>query len=136
MSAYGVAARFRELMAEDPVDFVVLNFANPDMVGHTGVLAATVAALGHVDTCLGQVVEVLQARRAHIFITADHGNAEHMVNADGSPNTAHTTNPVPLLYLEEDVRLREGAGLSDLAPTVLTLLGVAVPPAMTGRSIV
>ncbi len=89
-----------------------------------------------MDTCLGQVLETLRARGARVFVTADHGNAEFMLNADGSPNTAHTTNPVPLLFLEEGGRLREGAGLSDLAPTILTLLGVPVPKVMTGRSLV
>ncbi len=133
MSAYAVAERFVEVVQSGHFDFIILNFANPDMVGHTGSLPATIEALHHVDSCLERVVGLLQAQDADIFITADHGNAESMMNADGTPNTAHTTNPVPLLYLREGVVLREGMGLSDLAPTFLTLLGVPVPPVMTGR---
>ncbi|NLE74878.1 MAG: 2,3-bisphosphoglycerate-independent phosphoglycerate mutase [Actinobacteria bacterium] len=136
MAAYDVAERFVELYESETFDFVILNFANPDMVGHTGVLAAAIEALGHVDTCLASVLEALQARNAHIFITGDHGNVESMMNSDGTPNTAHTTNPVPLLYLEEGAVLREGAGLSDIAPTILTLLGIPVPAVMTGVSLV
>lgn len=136
MAAYDVAERFVELYESEAFDFVILNFANPDMVGHTGVLAAAIEALGHVDTCLASVLEALQARNAHIFITGDHGNVESMMNSDGTPNTAHTTNPVPLLYLEEGAALREGAGLSDIAPTILTLLGIPVPAVMTGVSLV
>ncbi len=135
MAAYEVAARFVELYEEEEFDFVILNFANPDMVGHTGVLEATVEALGHVDKCLTSVVGALQAKNAHIFVTADHGNAESMLNDDGTPNTAHTTNPVPLLYLEKGAVLRKGAGLSDIAPTVLHLLGLPVPSVMTGTSL-
>lgn len=136
MAAYEVAARFVELYREQHFDFVILNFANPDMVGHTGVLPATVEALGHVDRCLAEVTAALQAKNAHIFITADHGNAEVMMNDDGTANTAHTTNPVPLLYLEKGAVLREGAGLSDIAPTVLSLLGLPVPAVMTGTSLI
>ena len=126
---------FCELYEEEEFDFVILNFANPDMVGHTGVLEATVEALGNVDKCLTSVVGALQAKNAHIFVTADHGNAESMLNDDGTPNTAHTTNPVPLLYLEKGAVLRKGAGLSDIAPTVLHLLGLPVPSVMTGTSL-
>jgi 2,3-bisphosphoglycerate-independent phosphoglycerate mutase len=135
MSAYEVASCFVETMRDDPVDLVILNFANPDMVGHTGNLAATVEALEHVDTCLGRVLEVLVSLEAKVMITADHGNAEDMLTADGSANTAHTTNPVPLIVLRDAVSLREGAGLSDLAPTLLCFLGLAVPSEMTGRSL-
>jgi 2,3-bisphosphoglycerate-independent phosphoglycerate mutase len=105
------------------------------MVGHTGVLSATVTAVEHVDECLGQVLGVLREHQARVFVTADHGNAEFMINEDGTANTAHTTNPVPLLYLEEGASLREGAGLSDLAPTVLCLLGLEAPREMTGQSL-
>jgi 2,3-bisphosphoglycerate-independent phosphoglycerate mutase len=105
------------------------------MVGHSGNIAATVAALESVDGCLERVVAALRAKDAHIFVTADHGNAEQMLNADGSPNTAHTTNPVPLVYLEEGATLNEGMGLADLAPTVLCLLGVDQPAEMTGQPI-
>jgi len=133
MSAHLVTAAFREAMNEEPVDFTILNFANPDMVGHTGSITATVEALEHVDSCLAEVLEVLRGRNAQVFVTADHGNAECMIDPDGSPNTAHTSNPVYLVYVGERGPLREGAGLADLAPTVLSLLGVGVPEAMTGR---
>jgi 2,3-bisphosphoglycerate-independent phosphoglycerate mutase len=132
MSAHLVTAAFRETMGEEPVDFAILNFANPDMVGHTGSIPATVQALEHVDSCLAEVLEVLRALNAQVFVTADHGNAEYMIEPDGSPNTAHTTNPVYLIYIGGRGPLREGAGLADLAPTVLTLLGLDVPAEMTG----
>ena len=114
---------------------MILNFANPDMVGHTGVMSATIAALEYVDGCLGAVLDVLRAHDAYVFVTADHGNAEQMLAADGSPDTAHTTNPVPLVFLEEGRALREGAGLADIAPTILCLLGVDAPAEMTGVSL-
>lgn len=132
MSAHLVTAVFRETMDEEPVDFTILNFANPDMVGHTGSMPATVEALEHVDSCLAEVLEVLRARNAQVFVTADHGNAEYMIEPDGSPNTAHTTNPVYLIYVGGRRPLREGAGLADIAPTVLSLLRLDVPDAMTG----
>ncbi|MCL5943170.1 MAG: 2,3-bisphosphoglycerate-independent phosphoglycerate mutase [Actinobacteria bacterium] len=135
MSAYEVAAAFREIMTTEEIDFVILNFANPDMVGHTGNIGATVEALEHVDRCLGQVLDVLRGRNAHVFVTADHGNAEYMLEPDGRPNTAHTTNPVRLVYAGDGLALRQGAGLADVAPTILCLLGLEQPAAMTGRSI-
>lgn len=132
MSAPEVAAVFCDTFRAEKPDFTVLNFANPDMVGHTGDLAATVEALQVVDACLGRVLETLREYDAHVFVTADHGNAEHMIDPDGRANTAHTTNPVRLVYLEEGCVLREGAGLADVAPTVLNLLGLEVPVEMTG----
>ena len=135
MSAYEVADSFADIMREEPVDLVVLNFANPDMVGHTGNLHATVEALQHVDACLGKVLEVLRPLGARIMITADHGNAEEMLEPDGSISTAHTTNPVPLIVMDQGVSVREGAGVSDIAPTLLCFLGLEVPAEMTGRSL-
>ena len=132
MSAYGVVDQLRRIMAEDPVDFVVLNFANPDMVGHTGNIEATVAAIEHVDGCLGRVVDILRACGAKIIVTSDHGNAEAMLQADGSVDTAHSTDQVPLIVLDEQVKLRARAGLADIAPTVLCFLGVPAPTEMTG----
>lgn len=132
MSAYEVATAFAEMMRQQPFDLVILNFANPDMVGHTGNLPATVEAVQHVDTCLGEVLAVLREFDARVLITADHGNAEEVTEPDGATNTAHSTNPVPLVLLEERARLREGAGLSDLAPTLLCFLGLPVPQQMTG----
>ncbi len=135
MSARSVTSTFIETFEAERPDFVVLNFANADMVGHTGDLAATIEALEVVDRCVGEVLETLREYRAHVFITADHGNAEHMVDPDGQANTAHTTNPVRLVYLEEQCVLRKGAGLSDVAPTILNLLGVHVPLEMTGTDL-
>jgi 2,3-bisphosphoglycerate-independent phosphoglycerate mutase len=133
MSAYEVADCFERTMAESPVDFVVLNFANPDMVGHTGDIPATVEAIQHVDRCLGRVLQVLEGLGAKVMVTADHGNAESMLEPDGSVNTAHTTDKVPLVLLDDRGSLREGAGLSDVAPTLLCFLGLDIPAVMTGR---
>lgn len=132
MSAYEVADRFCATLSEDAPDFTVLNFANADMVGHTGDLEAAVAAVEHVDRCLEQVVAALLARQALVLVTSDHGNAERMLSDDGEAHTAHTTNPVPLVFLQKGNALRPEAGLSDIAPTVLQLLGVPIPPDMTG----
>jgi 2,3-bisphosphoglycerate-independent phosphoglycerate mutase len=132
MSCHQVTSELLELLEQHAFDFMIVNFANADMVGHSGDLRATMAALEHVDSCVARVVAALQKKRAHIFVTADHGNAEQMMDAEGSPNTAHTTNPVPLVYLEEGGRLKEGMGLADIAPTVLCLLGIPQPPEMTG----
>jgi len=133
MGAYEVADCLEKTMARHSVDFVVLNFANPDMVGHSGNISATVEAIEHVDRCLGKALKVLEGVRAKVIVTADHGNAESMLEPDGSVNTAHTTDWVPLVVLEEGAVLREGTGLSDVAPTVLCFLGLDVPPEMTGR---
>jgi len=136
MSAYEVADRFKKVMGENPADLVVLNFANPDMVGHTGVIKATVEAIEHVDRCLGTVLETLDSAGARVMVTADHGNAEDMLEPDGSVNTAHSTGRVPLVVIDPEVTLREGAGLSDVAPTLLRFLGLDVPALMTGRPLV
>ena len=135
MSAYEVVRCFKEIMSGEPADFVVLNFANPDMVGHTGNLPATIEAIDHVDRCLGKVLEVLEGVGAKVIVTADHGNAEDMVESDGAINTAHSTGKVPLVLLEHRAKLREGAGLSDVAPTLLDFMGLEVPGEMTGRSL-
>jgi 2,3-bisphosphoglycerate-independent phosphoglycerate mutase len=136
MSADGVADVFCAELAAGEVRFGLVNFANPDMVGHTGVIPAAVTAVETADTCLQRVVETVEARGGVCLVTADHGNAEVMVNPDGSPNTAHTTNPVPFIVTRHGVSLREGGRLADVAPTVLGLLGVAQPEVMTGTSIV
>jgi 2,3-bisphosphoglycerate-independent phosphoglycerate mutase len=135
MSAHELADRFVAELAGDYA-FAVINFANPDMVGHTGVIPAVVEAVETADACLGQVVEAVSARGGVCLVTADHGNAEQMLEADGvSPFTAHTTNPVPLIISEKGLKLREGGQLSDLAPTALALLGFAQPLQMSGRNL-
>jgi 2,3-bisphosphoglycerate-independent phosphoglycerate mutase len=134
MSAAEVAARFAGEIGNG-YRFGIVNFANPDMVGHTGVIPAAVDAVEAVDTALGQVVEAVDRAGGVSLVTADHGNAEEMLEADGSPDTAHSTNPVPLIVTAPDVRLRDGGGLRDLVPTSLALLGLDRPPEMTGRSL-
>jgi 2,3-bisphosphoglycerate-independent phosphoglycerate mutase len=136
MSAEKVAG---EVVARvgDGFAFCVVNFANPDMVGHTGVIPAVVRAVETADRCLGRVVERVTALGGVCLITADHGNAEQMLEADGiSPHTAHTTNPVPVVVTAPGETLREGGELADLIPTALELLGLQQPPDMTGTSLV
>ena len=136
MSAAGVAAEVVSRLPEGH-GFCVVNFANPDMVGHTGVIPAVVRAVETADEVLGRVVEATAALGGVCLVTADHGNAEQMLEADGvSPHTAHTTNLVPLVLTAAGAELRAGGSLADLAPTVLDLLGQAVPDAMTGRTLV
>jgi 2,3-bisphosphoglycerate-independent phosphoglycerate mutase len=135
MSAREAAAAFVSAWAEDEPRFGIINFANPDMVGHTGVIEAAVKAVETVDACLGDVVEAVQRTGGALVITADHGNADHMLEPDGSPNTAHSLNPVPLIVTVEGVGLRDGGVLADVAPTVLELLGVDQPEQMTRRSL-
>jgi 2,3-bisphosphoglycerate-independent phosphoglycerate mutase len=135
MSADEVAERFCAEIG-DGYRFAVVNFANPDMVGHTGSIPAVVAAVETTDRCLGRIVECVGQADGVCLVTADHGNAEVMLEPDGvSPHTAHTSNPVPLVVTDEGLALREGGELSDLAPTILGLLGLAVPEDMTGRSL-
>jgi 2,3-bisphosphoglycerate-independent phosphoglycerate mutase len=135
MSAPEVADRFAAEIGEG-YRFGIINFANPDMVGHTGSIPAAIAAVETTDRCLGRVLEAIDAAGGLALITADHGNAETMLAEDGvSPHTAHTTNPVPLVLTGADVALRDGGELSDLAPSCLDLLGIAPPPEMSGRSL-
>jgi 2,3-bisphosphoglycerate-independent phosphoglycerate mutase len=122
----------------DRYDFVVLNFANADMVGHTGKLEPTIEALEVVDRCIGRIVECTRSLGGAVLITADHGNAERMIDDDGGPFTAHTTNPVHFILVDDTrhgVRLRDGI-FADVAPTILGLFGLAVPPEMTGTSLI
>jgi 2,3-bisphosphoglycerate-independent phosphoglycerate mutase len=113
-----------------------VNFANPDMVGHTGSIPAAIAAVETTDRCLGRVLEAVEHAGGVALVTADHGNAETMLAEDGvSPHTAHTTNPVPLVVTDPAVSLQDGAELSDLAPTCLGLMGISPPPEMTGRNL-
>jgi 2,3-bisphosphoglycerate-independent phosphoglycerate mutase len=136
MSAREAAARFVAAWSEDEPEFGVINFANADMVGHTGVIPAAVAAIETVDECLGRVLDSVASRGGVAVVTADHGNADHMLEPDGSPNTAHSLNPVPLIVTAAGLALSEGGVLADVSPTVLDLLGIAQPPEMTGRSLI
>jgi 2,3-bisphosphoglycerate-independent phosphoglycerate mutase len=139
MNAEGVADGFIAGFADASIGFAVLNFANPDMVGHTGSIPAAVAACEAVDVQLGRVLDAVEARGGTAIVTADHGNAECMLAADGSPHTAHTTNPVPCILVGDaaraGVQLRDGGRLADVAPTVLDLLGIAQPAEMNGASL-
>ena len=139
MSAYEVTDKLLEDLKTDPKDVIILNFANCDMVGHTGVFAAAVKAVETVDKCLSRIVPVILAMGGTALITADHGNAEKMLAEDGSPFTAHTTSRVPFLYVNDDqkeIRLRPDGRLSDMAPTILEILNLPKPPEMLGRSLI
>jgi 2,3-bisphosphoglycerate-independent phosphoglycerate mutase len=137
MSAREAAAAFVAAWKADRPRFGIINFANADMVGHTGVIAAAVEAVETVDGCLGSVVEAVHETGGVCLVTADHGNADHMLEPDGSPNTAHSLNPVPVIVTCPAVSLRaEGGVLADVAPTLLQALGIEQPRAMTGRSLV
>jgi 2,3-bisphosphoglycerate-independent phosphoglycerate mutase len=134
MSAREAAEAFVSAWREDEPRFGIINFANPDMVGHTGVIPAAVKAVETVDECLGEVVRAVQEGGGALFITADHGNCDNMLEPDGSPNTAHSLNPVPVIVTVDGVDVREGI-LADVAPTILELLGIEQPAEMTGRSL-
>ena len=136
MSAAEAAQAFITAWRSDPPRFGIINFANADMVGHTGVIPAAVTAVETVDRCLGEVVEAVLASGGVCLITADHGNADHMLEPDGSPNTAHSLNPVPVIVTVPDLTLREGGVLADVAPTLLALLGIDQPAEMTGTSLI
>jgi 2,3-bisphosphoglycerate-independent phosphoglycerate mutase len=133
MSADAAAAAFVERWRDGDYGFGIINFANPDMVGHTGVIEAAVQAIETVDACLGRVVEAVEGSGGVCVVTADHGNADNMLEPDGSPNTAHSMNPVPLIVTADVGELRDGGILADVAPTVLALMGEEQPAAMTGR---
>ena len=135
MSAYEVCDKCVERINSGAYDVVILNFANCDMVGHTGVLEAAVKAVETVDTCVGRVVEATLKMGGIAMITADHGNAEVMLQPDGSPMTAHTTNPVPFILCGAGTELRTGR-LADIAPTILDVMGLACPPEMDGKSLI
>ena len=136
MSARAAADTFIAHWTADDHRFGIINFANPDMVGHTGVIPAAVSAVEAVDACLGDVIEAVSAKGGACIVTADHGNCDHMLEPDGSPNTAHSLNPVPLIITAEGLRLREHGILADVAPTALDLLAIPQPAPMTGRSLI
>ena len=137
MSCYTVTEKLTEAIRSGKYDLVVANFANPDMVGHTGVLSAAIKAIEVVDECMGKVVDAVESMHGNIFILADHGNADIMIDEKtGEPYTAHTTNPVPfILVSDEKHKLREGGCLADIAPTLLELMGIPQPKEMTGKSL-
>jgi 2,3-bisphosphoglycerate-independent phosphoglycerate mutase len=134
MSAYEVTAAILPEIAAESADFICLNFANADMVGHTGVFKAAVKAAETVNKCVEQIVTLALEHHYTIFLTADHGNADYMINEDGSPNTAHTLNLVPLFVISNDWKGKLKPGkLGDIAPTILTMMGLSIPPEMTGN---
>ncbi|MEM9930048.1 MAG: 2,3-bisphosphoglycerate-independent phosphoglycerate mutase [Bacteroidota bacterium] len=135
MGAYGITEAITQDIAQNQPDFICLNYANTDMVGHTGDWPAAVKAAEVVDECLGKLLTSAQAHGYHTLVIADHGNSDIMRNEDGSVHTAHTTNPVPVVYVgpKADVSLRKDGKLGDVAPTLLELMGVAQPTAMTGK---
>ncbi|MCG3085158.1 2,3-bisphosphoglycerate-independent phosphoglycerate mutase [Anoxybacillus sp. LAT_35] len=136
MSAYEVTDALLKEIEADKFDAIILNYANPDMVGHSGKLEPTIKAVEAVDECLGKVVDAIIAKGGIAIITADHGNADEVLNPDGSPNTAHTTNPVPVIVTKKGITLRQDGILGDLAPTMLDLLGLQQPKEMTGKTLI
>jgi 2,3-bisphosphoglycerate-independent phosphoglycerate mutase len=136
MSAFEITEKVSEVLNNQAADFICLNFANPDMVGHTGVFSAGIKACETIDACVNKVVTTALSKGYTILVTADHGNADYMINEDGSPNTAHTTNPVPLFLIDNDFKpaLHHGT-LADIAPTVLKLMQLPQPAEMTGKSL-
>ena len=138
MSAYEVTEKVLEAISKDKYDCIILNFANTDMVGHTGSLEAAIKAVETVDECVGKIVKLVEEKEGNLIITADHGNAEQMIDyKTGEPHTAHTTNPVPIILVtkKEDIKLKENGKLADLAPTMLDLMKLEKPEEMTGESL-
>ena len=138
MSAYEVTDKVCEALENDRYDVVILNYANTDMVGHTGSLQAAIKAVETIDECVGRVVKIIEEKKGNLIITADHGNAEQMIDyKTGEPHTAHTTNPVPIVLVTDhkEYKLKESGKLADLAPTMLDLMGLQKPEEMTGESL-
>lgn len=136
MSAYEVTDALVEQINADKYDVIILNYANPDMVGHSGKLEPTIKAIEAVDECLGRVVDLILEKGGRAIITADHGNSEEVITLEGKPMTAHTTNPVPVIVTDKNVKLRTDGKLGDLAPTILEMVGIPKPEEMTGESII
>ncbi|MGN8845108.1 2,3-bisphosphoglycerate-independent phosphoglycerate mutase [Niallia sp. HCP3S3_B10] len=136
MSAYEVTDALLKEIEADNFDAIILNFANPDMVGHSGMLEPTIKAIETVDECLGKIITLIEQKGGKAIITADHGNSDEVVTLEGTPMTAHTTNPVPVIVTDKNAELRTDGILGDLAPTMLDLLGIDKPAEMTGTSII
>ncbi|MCF6410263.1 2,3-bisphosphoglycerate-independent phosphoglycerate mutase [Pseudalkalibacillus salsuginis] len=136
MSAYEVTDALIDELHADKHDVIILNFANPDMVGHSGMLEPTIKAIEAVDECLGKIVDLIVEKGGAAIITADHGNSDEVITMDDKPMTAHTTNPVPVIVTEKGVNLRDDGILADLSPTVLDLLGGKQPKEMTGKTLI
>lgn len=136
MSAFEVRDKIVTSIQTDAPDFFCLNFANPDMVGHTGVFEAIVKAVETVDSCLKDVIEAGKQKGYEFLVIADHGNADYCMNEDGSPNTAHSMNPVPAILVTEEKELTLSKGiLADVAPTILGRMGIPIPVEMTGKNL-
>jgi len=135
MSAYELTDALNLELEKGEVDFVCLNFANGDMVGHTGVMEAAIKACEAVDDCVSKVITTALDHDYTTLLIADHGNCETMINPDGSPNTAHTTNPVPIILIDKDLKTIKDGILGDLAPTILKLIGIEKPDVMTQNSL-
>jgi 2,3-bisphosphoglycerate-independent phosphoglycerate mutase len=135
MSAYDIRNAILPELEKGSADFICLNFANPDMVGHTGDMKAAIKACEVVDSCAKSVIEAAKSQNYSVLVIADHGNCDTMINPDGSPNTAHTTNPVPFILVDNDIKKVSDGVLGDIAPTILALMGIAQPKAMTGKSL-
>ena len=138
MSAYEVCDGLVKAIKSDKYDVIIINFANPDMVGHTGVEAAAIKAVEAVDECVGRAVNAIREVNGQMFICADHGNAEQLIDYEtGVPFTAHTTNPVPFILVnyDKEYTLREGGCLADIAPTLIEMMGMEQPKEMTGKSL-
>jgi len=137
MNAPLLTEKLIEAVKSEKFDTIICNYANPDMVGHTGNFEATVKAIEALDTCIGQAVEAIQSVGGEVLITADHGNAEQMLDKkSGQKHTAHTLNPVPFVYIGRDAKMAETGALSDVTPTMLYLMGIELPPEMGGQSLV
>jgi 2,3-bisphosphoglycerate-independent phosphoglycerate mutase len=137
MSAYEITDKIIPEIQQETADFICLNFANTDMVGHTGVFSAVIKAAETVDNCVSRIVPEALKHGYTVFLTADHGNADNMVNPDGSPNTQHSVNLVPLFLISDDYKgLLKAGKLGDIAPTILKVMGIEIPKDMSGDALI
>ena len=136
MSAYEITDAIIPEIDKGDVDFICLNFANPDMVGHTGIMSAAIKACETVDICSRRIIEKAKNKGYSILVIADHGNSDIMINNDGSPNTAHSTNMVPLILIDNDIKKIKNGILGDIAPTILDIMNIEIPEKMTCKSLI